>query len=125
MSNVESKTCLRVRIKPWKGFTWTKAYAKVLPILGKPNDIEEWDGEVEHFEYTGYAFHKIKDYWYVDSVIDSNREGEVNFCETIGAIMDYSRELLDLFGLADTMEPEDVRLVSVSWYNGVDEPVEY
>jgi len=125
MSNMESKTCLRVRIKPWKGFTWTKAYAKVLPILGKPSDIDEWRGDVEYFEYTGYAFHKIKDYWYVDSVIDSDREGSVNFCETLGVVQDYARELLDLLGLSDTMGIEDVRLVSLTWYNGTDEPVEY
>jgi len=126
MSNQQSKTCLRVRIKPWKGLTWTKAYAKVLPILGKPKDIDGWDGEIDHFEYKDYQFHKIKDYWYVDSVLtEDTSNGDVNFCETLAVLMDYSRELLDLFGLGDTMKPEDVRLVSVSWYNGADEPVEY
>jgi hypothetical protein len=126
MSNAESKTCLRVRVKPWKGLTWTQVYAKLLPILGKPNDIEEWQDEVEYLEYTGYAFHKIKDYWYVDYILQGcGDDGDVNFCETLEEIMKFAQKFLDLLGLSDTMGIEDVRLVSLTWYNGTDEPVEY
>lgn len=130
MSNTESKTCLRIRVDSWERKSWDEVYSIVEPLFENddPMTIDRWDNEVEYFSYQNHRFHNDNGVWYVDNIFEEDTKsgtGEIDFCESLEEIAKSAHELLDFLGLKDTMKVNDVRLVSVSWYNGCEEPVNY
>lgn len=136
MSYNESKTVLRVEIPELRGKSNKEAYEYFLPILGEPDDIDEWEGEVEYFSYyeknhkfvpvseNSYSRNAANDKWGVDLILaygnDYNETiGEAN--HSLGELQNLAQEMAEKFNI----DPSRCKVVSYTWYNGGDEPIDF
>jgi hypothetical protein len=135
MSCTEYKTVIRAEIPVLNGKGMTEAYAYFQPILGEADYLDEWDGEVEYFQYEEMKndFVPVFEYSYgktdnkrigVDYILSYSNDygsskGKTNFSfEELAKLAEVIAEKFDI-------DPKKCRLVSYSWYNGGDEPVEF
>lgn len=128
MSDYETKSGIRVEIKSLKGKSRSEAYVYFQSILGDAEDVDEFDGEVEWFEYSGkfqpgqeYSYGETDDdRWFVDMVASEGKEidGEGDLYLSFEKLNSMVDELIEKFGI----EREDVMVFSYTWYNGADEP---
>lgn len=132
MSGMVYKSVLRAEIKELRGKGRTEAFAFFRPLLGEPEDIEVYEGEVEYFAYEEKAEALVpvqelsnrsngEKRWGVDYVLSYSREdneGEDSIV-SLASLNEISLELTKKFGI----EPSSVRVLSYSWYNGGDEPI--
>lgn len=128
MSDYETKSGIRVEIKSLKGKSRPEAYAYFQSILGDAEDVDEFDGKVEWFEYSGkfrpgdeYTYGETDDdRWFVDMVASEGKEidGEGDLYLSFEKLNSMVDELIEKFGI----EREDVMVFSYTWYNGSDEP---
>lgn len=136
MSYNESKTVLRVEIPHLRGKSNKEAYEYFLPILGEPDDVDEWEGEVEYFSYyeknhrfvpvseCSYGRNAANDKWGVDLILAYGNDYNENIGDanhSLGELHKLSLELADKFNI----DPNTCRVVSYTWYNGGDEPIEF
>ena len=61
MSEDVVKTAVRVPMPSLKGLSLTEVVKKLVPVLGDPEDVDEWEGEVEWVEWDLYDVHKSKE----------------------------------------------------------------
>lgn len=128
MSCMERKTILRAKIPFLKDFSRNLVYEYFENILGKANEVEIWDDEIEYFRYdteiqpvednegnwgVDYVFHHSSDY---TTYIDNKSNGI-----TLTEFQNKAFELANLFGI----EPNSIKLMSYDWYNGGDEPISF
>ena len=132
MSYNETKSVLRAEIPQLKGKSRTEALEYFRQILGEPDDVDIWDGEVDFFEYEekNHTYIPVEEYSYGKT--DDDRWGGdliLAYSNDYGVEegdMNYSLEELSV--LADKMarkfniNPKNIRLLSYTWYNGSDEP---
>lgn len=136
MSYNESKTVLRVEIPHLKGKGMKEAYEYFYPILGEPDDLDEWDGEIEYFSYYeknhrfvpvdeySYGRDATNDRWGVDLILSyGNDYGDCNgkANHSLGELRQLAEEMAEKFNV----DPDTCRVVSYTWYNGGDEPREF
>ena len=95
--------------------------------IGNPSELDEYEGEVEYFEYNGkyQPSHQYKgDRWGIDMVLhhetdyDTKIEMQTNGI-SLAEFLTLSQEMENKFGI----DKSQVRLISYTWYNGGDEPV--
>jgi len=129
MSCNESKTVLRAEFPQLQGKTTNEVYPFYLEILGKPNEIDEYDDEVGYFSYEG-KYQPAYDYdskkWGIDLVL--HHESDYNTYikqETNGLSLKefdtLAKSMTDVFGV----DKDKVRLISYTWYNGSEEPISF
>nr|WP_156736351.1 hypothetical protein [Mycobacterium sp. E3298] len=129
MSHTEYKTVIRAKIEGLEGKSKNEVYEFFKDILGEAKWIDEYDGEIERFSYEDKPgnFVAIQEYkskqWGVDYILahgsDYSDGSDVNLSmEEIGGCC---RLLNEKFGVKES----ECRLVSYSWYNGGDEPINF
>lgn len=129
MSNNETKVGFRVHIESLCDKDYNDAFTYFLPILGKPEDLDEYKGKVEYFRYTG-KYQAVKEYthnmkdkirWFVDYLVSESdgSDGGEYVLLSISQIQNIVSELIAKFGVSE----KDIKLFSYTWYNGCDEPV--
>jgi hypothetical protein len=136
MSYNESKTVIRVEIPHLRGKGNKEAYEFFYPILGEPDDVDEWDGEIEYFSYYeknhrfipvseySYGRNAANDRWGVDLIIaydNDYNEGKGRANHSLQELNELAGEMAEKFNV----DPNRCRLVSYTWYNGGDEPIEF
>lgn len=135
MSYNESKTVLRAEIPMLRGKSIHEAYEYFSPLLGKPDDVDEWDGKVELFRYMNskhdyvpvekHVSGKTNDTrWGVDYILAyandyGDKKGKAN--HSLKELQSIAEEMAKKFEI----NPENCRLVSYTWYNGSEEPIEF
>lgn len=129
MSCNETKIVLRAEIPRLKGKTMTEVYPFYLEILGEPNDLDEYDGEIEYFEYDG-KYQPAHDYdsgrWGIDLVLHHKSDYKTYIeMESNGLTLDEFHKLAHEMSLKFTIDKYKVRLISYTWYNGADEPIKF
>jgi hypothetical protein len=128
MSFTEYKTVVRAKIKELNGADTRTALDFFKERIGEPEEIDEFDGEIEWFRYKDDAgcftpVSRNKE-WGIDFVIaHSNAYNgdpqDVNL--SLEEIEEYMKRLVLRIGV----NLSDCRLVIYSWYNGVDEPIHF
>lgn len=121
MSHDVTKTAIRLVMPEWDGFTWHQAHEKA-SVLGEMYKDED-EGEIEYFWHDDYQFVKNGTRFAVDMLLAPVQDS----CEHPGLYMSLEElrskasELAAHFGKS----ADDCVVVCVTWYNGVDEPVEF
>lgn len=135
MSYNESKTVLRAELPMLRGKNIHEAYEYFSPLLGKADYVDEWDGKVEFFRYmdskhdyvpveknvSGKASDKR---WGIDYILAyandyGDKKGKAN--HSLRELQSIAEEMAKKFEI----NPEDCRIVSYTWYNGSEEPIEF
>lgn len=122
MSCVESKLVLRLELPFLKGKSNTEAYEYFKDILGEAEELDEWKGEVEYFNYQGKV-QPITDYqgsWGADYVLYDSSEN-MDYNGSILEVNERAKEIASMFNMSE----KDVKLFAYNWYNGGDEPVKF
>jgi len=131
MSSTESKCGYRVPIESLRGKNWTEALAYFRELIGEPEDVDEYEGEVQYFTYADDAKYRAcpeeshgeyeskNDGWFIDMNLDSGYgEDHSDLHLTFGEIEKTVLELSEKFGV----NKDDIMVFGYSWYNGVEEP---
>lgn len=131
MSETKSKCGYRVPIEFLRGKNWTEALAYFRPLIGEPEDVDEFEGEVQYFSYADNAkyrgceednngeYESKNDGWFIDMTLEEDYGYEsADLHLTFGEIEKNVSELSEKFG-ADKSE---IMVFGYSWYNGVEEP---
>lgn len=129
MSCNVTKTVLRAEFPHLKGKAVHEVYPFYVNLLGEPDEVDKWDGEVEHFEYEG-KYQPIRDYdterWGIDLVLHHETDYRTYIqMETNGLSLGEFNQLADEMSKKFSVDKEKVRLISYTWYNGSDEPVKF
>lgn len=129
MSCNESKIVLRAEFPQLKGKNRTEVFPFYKDILGEPSELEEYEGEIQYFEYEGkflpaYDFNKKR--WGIDLVLHHQSDYKTFIKHksnglSLGEFEALANSMSQLFGV----DKSKVRLISYTWYNGVDEPVTF
>lgn len=96
-------------------------------MLGEPETLDEFDGEIEYFQYAG-KYQVVQDYkgnrWGIDLVLhhESNYRTYIEM-ETNGLSLEEFERLATEMSEKFNVDKKKIRLMSYSWYNGVDEPI--
>lgn len=129
MSCNESKTVLRAEFPKLKGKTRQEVYPFFLNLLGKPEEVDEYDGVVEYFYYEG-KHQPVYDYdskrWGIDLVLHHESDYKTYIeMESNGLTLDEFNKLAHDMSLKFEIDKYKVRLISYTWYNGADEPIKF
>jgi hypothetical protein len=129
MSCNESKIVLRSEIPRLKDKTYNEAFLYFKEILGEPNEIDEYDGEVEYFQYEG-KLQPIFDYdskrWGIDLVLHHESDYKTYIkMKSNGLTLDDFNSLANQISLQFSIDKYKIKLMSYTWYNGVDEPINF
>jgi len=129
MSCMESKVVLRAELPELKGKSRNEVYPVFVNLIGEADDIDEYEGEIEYFQYEG-EIQPVYDYdskrWGIDHVLHHESD-----YRTYIKMKSNGLSLKEFDELASQMEEKfgidksKVRLISYSWYNGGDEPINF
>lgn len=130
MSENIHKNGFRVLIRSLKGKSKDDALEYFRSVLGEPDEIDEWNGKIEYFNYNGkyqprqefsYKSGNKNENWVVDYVLSEGPEHENSeFYINLIDMTENIKELAQKFNVNEN----DIILFSYTWYNGADEPVE-
>lgn len=123
------KTVIRGEIPSLQGFNKTNAYNYFKKILGEANDIDEYDNEIDYFEYQG-EFIPVYDYnnkkWGVDLVL-SHKTSSKTYIKSqydkginIKEFNELTEKLISKFPEIDKTK---VKYINYTWYNSTEEPI--
>lgn len=124
---MESKIVLRAELPELKGKNRTEVFPIYKELLGEPETLDEFDGEIEYFQYAG-KYQAVQDYkenrWGIDLVLhhESNYRTYIEM-ETNGLSLEEFERLATEMAEKFNVDKKKIRLMSYSWYNGVDEPI--
>lgn len=133
MSYNESKMVLRGEIPHLKGKSRGEAFEYFQNILGEPDILDDWDGEVEYFNYEpeNHKFVPVQENtgrstddnrWGVDYIIGyNNGYGEERGKDNVS--LEELNKIVDEMTKKFEIDPKSIRIFSYSWYNGTDEPI--
>lgn len=129
MSCNETKIVLRAEFPQFQGKTRTEVFPFYKEILGEADEVNEWEGEIDYFKYSGKyqpAYEYKSKRWGVDWVLHHETDNKVyiEMKENGVSLADFEKmanSMSELFGI----EKSNVRLTSYTWYNGVDEPISF
>ena len=135
MSETEYKTVLRFQIPALD----QKGYPEVLEYfrsrLGEPEDIDEWEGEIEYFSYPREALMRPvcrNKQWGVEAVLVHTRYRDTfgyspQLCKNQGVSLAELQKFGEEFSKIgfDEKDIATMKLYSYSWYNGGDDPVHF
>ncbi|GIN55043.1 MULTISPECIES: hypothetical protein [Bacillus subtilis group] len=131
----ESKTVLRAEIPHLKGVDTTEAYKYFKRLLGEADDFDEWEdeNEIDYFVYEA-LFHKyvpVASYgdgdmiiWGIDCILaykDDHGNCKGKDIYSLAELKSYAEEMAKKFDV----NPDKVKLLSYTWYNGVEEPIRF
>lgn len=127
MSCNESKTVLRAEFPQLQGKTRNEAFLFYKEILGEPTEVDEYDGEVEFFTYEG-KYQPVYDYdkerWGIDLVLHHESDYNVYIANDMnGLSLEEFEKLANEMSQTFGVEKSKIRLMSYTWYNGVDERI--
>lgn len=136
MSYNESKTVLRIEIPSLRGKSYHEAYKYFSSILGEADDIDDWDDVIEYFSYYeknhkyipvreySYGRDAVNDRWGVDLLLAYGNDYRDSIGRANHSLQELNKLANDL-GEKFNVDPKTARLVSYTWYNGGDEPVNF
>lgn len=126
---MEEKIVLRAELPHLKGKTRNEVYPIFKDLLGEADELEEYEGEVEYFNYEG-MYQPVCNYngkrWGIDLVLHHESEYST-YIEmatnglSLGEFENYAHEMAEKFGI----DMYKVRYIGYSWYNGSDEPIQF
>jgi hypothetical protein len=125
---MEYKTVLRAEIPSLQGANKNTAYEYFKNILGEAPDVEDYDGEIEWFEYDG-ELQPIHDWdtkkWGIDLILKHTSDYKVKVKNDYknGVTLTEFKELADRLVQKFGVNENQIRLISYDWYNGGDEPI--
>ena len=145
MSSDIFKVAYRFRLPALKGASQRDALSFFTRIIGEPETVDEWDGEVHGFHYANLAYAKnpvltfkealrpvqVKDEWGLEVVLVAARTGHSTGTGIQANVEDgYGVDLAAIHkGLREVGLPDHLimsgKLYAYSWYNGGDEPVSF
>lgn len=127
MSCMESKLVFRCELPELYGMSYEEVLPYFTERIGNPSYIDENDGVINYFEYEG-NLQPVYDYdnnvWGIDYIagqVDENKHDDLRISLSVHEIEMIFAELFGCFSINE----DDVRLVSYSWYNGADEPISF
>lgn len=130
MNCMESKMALRVEIESLKGNSYDDAYAYFKAFLGEADDLEEWEGKIEYFNYDE-SKHEIVPAlqykgvrWGIDYILDYHYDGERKNGKSSYSMSEIAA-MVKKISIMLNVSCDNIKLVSYEWYNGGDEPVEF
>jgi hypothetical protein len=125
MSEHVVKVIVRIPLKCFQGQTRTEVWNVVKDLLGGPascSSFDEYDGEVEWFEYPHRRFIDNDGKWFLDYLMMRSEFAKFDsYAMPIGQFQAIIETECKRF-LAD---PASANVVFVGWYTGVDEPFEF
>lgn len=120
---------LRAEFPELKGKTKTEVFPIYKNLLGEPDEVDEYDGEVDYFRYDNDkkyrpAYQYKGKRWGIDLTLhhESDYKTYVELKTngiSLGEFETLAEEMAQKFGV----DKSQIRLISYTWYNGVDEPV--
>jgi hypothetical protein len=126
---MEWKTVIRAEIPSLRYENKNTAYDYFKKILGDASDVEDYDGEIEWFEYEG-ELQPVYDYdtkkWGIDLVLEHKSDYKTyvhSVCDngvTLNEFQTFADRLIKKF---PEVNIETIRFISYDWYNGGDEPI--
>jgi hypothetical protein len=112
-------------LQKFAGMTRTQLWEAVQPIMGGKgccSDFDEWNGEVEYFEYPHHRFREKDGQWFLDYCLMRNQTGGFDsYALPLNELVGVIAQQCQLFGVP----AELANVVFVNWYTGADEPFEY
>jgi hypothetical protein len=128
MSENVCETLLVMEIADLRGKTATGVLPYFREKLGEPDELDEYNGKVHYFDYTGElkpvcGNRQGKNYWGIAYVINKETESyesESNiFC--LGDLLTVAKDKFFVF-FNKTITEKDIIFADLHWYNGVDPP---
>lgn len=127
MSCNETKIVLRAEFPELKGKSKTEVYPFYQKILGEPDEIDMYDGEVDYFSYEGKyqpCHNYYQNRWGIDLVLHHESDYKVYIqMESNGISLDEFKKLADEMSKKFGVDKNEIRLMTYTWYNGTDEPI--
>lgn len=124
MSDYVTKVIVRIPLEKYAGMNRTQLWEAVQPLLGGKgccSHFDEYEGEVEYFEYPHHKFVE-KDIWYLDYLLTKSWTIDFDsYALPVNELIGVIAQQCNLF----SVPAELANIVFVHWYNGVDEPFEY
>ncbi|MBG9549752.1 hypothetical protein [Cytobacillus firmus] len=129
MSCNEKKVVLRAEFPQLQGKNRTEVFPFYKEILGVPSELDEYEGEVEYFEYEG-KYQSAYDYnnkrWGIDWVLHHESDYKTYIeMRTNGVSLGDFEKMASAMSQIFGVDKSKVRLISYTWYNGVDEPIKF
>lgn len=137
MSCNESKSVLRVEIPSLEGKSSDEVYEFFRNYLGEAEELDEYEGFVEFFLYRDRSVMPVRGYSYTNNDLNKTERWGVEYVfhhdpngydlESYLRISDIEsawEELVEIF-TEEVISKDDMVLCNYTWYNGVDEPVEF
>ena len=134
MSENYSTAAIRAPIPCLKGKTRTEACAYFVERLGEPLEKDETDeGEIDYFSYEPKDKEDREKYW--NAIEDDDGEFGVELvlfrcpeCDapsSVVTIQEMNQFIEDVKGKGFDIDEDRVGFFTYTWYNGVDEPIEF
>jgi hypothetical protein len=129
MSCNETKIVLRAEFPHLHGKSRKEVYPFYQDILGEPNEVDEYDGEVDYFRYEG-KYQPVHDYdndrWGIDLILHHESDYKTYIeMNSNGLSLSEFDQLASSMSQVFGVDRKNVRLLSYTWYNGSDEPIKF
>lgn len=125
MSYNATKIVLRIPITALDGANASKALEYLSTRINTKPETDNYDGEVEWFDFPGSGYEVIhnNDKWYLDfDCTHAERSEQRRFALPLSKLQDIAETQISRLRLVGTIEPEDINMIVVQWYTGVSEP---